>query len=151
MILENTVTFLCLYNMFLYHLKKEFFNLVNFQLLTPPVAPHSPKGVINGFREKCPIWMFFIIWFSILWKKEFFNSAKIQKISPKITFSKIPENRFSIWTCGALSPSFKVLGRKPCPGAMEQTRKQTNVIFKHRECFHFYCKNSGGMNSKAGE
>ena len=80
--------------MFLYHLKKEFFNLVNF--LT--------------FERKN---------FSIRPKSKNFPP----KISPKIFFSKIPENHFSIWTCGALSPSFKVLGRKPCPGAMEQTRK----------------------------
>ena len=81
MILENTVTFLCLYNMFLYHLKKEFFNLVNFQLLTP-CTPTLTKGRNYWFQRKMSNLNVFYNMILYPVKERIFQFGQNPKISP---------------------------------------------------------------------
>ena len=54
-----------------------------FSAFDPPLPPHSPKGVINGFREKCPIWMF-IQCVSLPFKKRIFQFGEFSTFDPPV-------------------------------------------------------------------
>ena len=132
--------------------KKRIFQFGEFSTFDPPVPPHSPKGVINGFREKCPIWMFLIIRFSVLWKKEFFNSANMQILNPpnfpQNNFFENSSKPFLRWPLWSIVTKFQSSRSKTVPWSDGTRKKTSKKMFKHRECFHFYCQNSGAIRKQ---